>query len=213
MKTIKIVIIDDHNIFRTGIKLVLNQVPHFEVIFNTDNAYDFIKLLPNFDVDVVLMDFNMPAINGDEATRRILDLQPELKIIALTMFSDLTHYTKMIDAGAHGFVVKKASKEELQKAIENIYYGGNYFSKEILQQLAIQSIKHQKLSKKLLTEREKEVLQLMCKGKTTDEIAELLFISIKTVETHRNHIFKKAGVRNIAELIIWAIKNNYFTIS
>ena len=213
MDKIRIVIIDDHDIFREGIRLVLEQVPHFELCFDTANALDFISLLPDFEADIVLMDFNMPAINGDEATRRILDLQPDLKIIALTMFSDLTHYTKMIEAGAQGFVIKKASKNELQTAIETVYYGENYFSKEILQQLALQSMNQERLFQKLLTGREKEILQLICQGKTTDEIASRLFISAKTVETHRTHIFKKAGVRNIAELIIWAVKNNYFVIS
>ena len=213
METINIVIIDDHNIFREGIRLVLEQIKNIKVVFDTGNAFDFIDTLPRSDVDVVLMDFNMPVINGDEATLKILDLQPDLKIIALTMFSDLTHYTQMIDAGVQGFVVKKASKNELQTAIETVYYDGHYFSQEILQKLAMQAVHNRSFYQKQLTVREKEILQLICEGKTTSEIAKALFISNKTVETHRSNIFKKAEVRNLAELIVWAVKNKFFYIS
>ncbi len=212
METIRIAVIDDHNIFREGIRLVLEQINRFEVVFDTCNAFEFIESLPRPDLDVVLMDYNMPQINGDEATRAALTIQPELKIIALTMFSDLTHYSQMMDAGVQGFVIKKASKNELQNAIETVYYGGHYFSQEILQKLALQAVHNRSFYQKQLTEREKEILQLICEGKTTSEIADTLYISVKTVETHRTNIFKKAEVRNVAELVVWAVKNNFFEI-
>jgi DNA-binding NarL/FixJ family response regulator len=158
------------------------------------------------------MDINMSEMQGDEVTELALEKNPDLKIIALTMFSDLTHYTQMIQAGVQGFIIKKASKKELQNAIETVFYGGHYFSDEILKKLAVQSIHNRSFFKEQLTEREKQILQLMCEGKTTVEISGILFISNKTVETHRTHIFKKAKVRNIAELVVWAIKNNYFSI-
>jgi len=213
MKTIEIAIIDDHNIFRDGIILVLNQISHFKVIYNSDNGYDFLSFLNLRIPDIVLMDINMPIINGIDLARLSLEKKPDLKIIVLTMFADLVHYNQMINLGVKGFVIKKSSKEILKDAIETVYYGEHYFSREILHKLALQTMHNNKLSNKDLTHREKEILRLICQGKTTYEISNLLFISHKTVETHRSNIFKKAQVRNIAELIIWAVKNNYFVIS
>jgi DNA-binding NarL/FixJ family response regulator len=158
------------------------------------------------------MDVNMPIINGVDTSKKALQLVPNLKIIALTMFTDLAHYTQMIEAGVQGFVVKKATKNELYTAINTVKSGGNYFSQEILQKLALQSVKNNQFNQEQLTMREMEIIQLICQGKTTNEIAEKLFISVKTVETHRANTYKKAQVRNLAELIVWAVKNNYFSI-
>ncbi len=210
MKQIKIALIDDHELFREGIKLVLKQIEGFEVIFDTADGHQFIDFLQNSQVDVVLMDINMPGINGVETTKKALAFFPELKIIALTMFSDIMHYTQMINAGVTGFLLKKAKKYELQLAINSVFNGGNYFSQEILQKLAFQSTNS--LNSNNLTSRENDVLNLVCQGFTSHEISEKLFISVKTVETHRTNIFHKAQVRNTAELIIWAVKSNYFSI-
>ncbi len=212
MCKIKIAIVDDHSIFREGIILVLNQISEFEVVFDTSNGLDFITFLETDKPDLVLMDVNMPIINGVETTKKALTLVPDLKVIALTMFSDLGHYTQMIEAGVKGFVIKNASKTELSTAIQTVFKGGNYFSQEILQKLALQSVKNKGFNKEQLTLREIEIIQLICQGKTTGEIAESLFISVKTVETHRSNIYKKAQVRNLAELIVWAVKNDYFAI-
>ncbi len=211
MKT-TIAIIDDHNIFREGIMLVLNQIDEFEVVYDSSNGLDFLEYLATNVPDIVLMDVNMPVINGIDTSKKALQLVPELKIIALTMFNDLSHYTQMIEAGVQGFVIKKANKNELYTAIKTVNEGGNYFSQEILQKLALQSVKNNQFNKEQLTIREMEIIQLICQGKTTNEIAEKLFISVKTVETHRANTYKKAQVRNLAELIVWAVKNNYFSI-
>jgi DNA-binding NarL/FixJ family response regulator len=211
MKQIKIAIVDDHDLFREGIRLVLGQIENFEVIFDTSNGNLFLEFLQNSLPDVVLMDINMPVMDGVEATRKALKLYPNLNVIALTMFSDTTHYTQMINAGIKGFILKKSNKFELQQAIQTVYSGGNYFSQEILQKMAFQSVNFLSDPNKL-THREVDVLNLVCKGCTSQEISEELFISIKTVEVHRNNIFHKSEVRNSGELIVWAIKNNYFSI-
>ncbi len=211
MKQIKIAIIDDHDLFREGIKLVVGQIEDFEVVYDTSNGNLFLDFLQNSLPDVVLMDINMPIIDGIETTRKALALYPNLKVIALTMFSDTTHYTQMIDAGIKGFILKKSNKFELQQAIVTVNSGGNYFSQEILQKLAFQSVNFSS-GLNQFTHRELDILNLVCKGFTTHEISEKLFISIKTVEVHRNNIFRKSDVRNICELIIWAIKNNYFSV-
>ena len=153
----------------------------------------------------------MPVIDGVETTRKAMELHPNLNIIALTMFSDTTHYTQMINAGIKGFILKKSNKYELQQAINTVYSGGNYFSQEILQKMAFQSVNFSS-SPDHLTHRELEVLNLVCKGFTSQEISDKLFISIKTVEVHRTNILHKSDARNIGGLIVWAIKNSYFSI-
>jgi DNA-binding NarL/FixJ family response regulator len=211
MKQIKIAIVDDHDLFREGVRLVLGQIESFEVIFDSSNGMKFIEFLINSVPDVVLMDINMPTIDGVETTRKALELQPNLSIIALTMFSDTTHYTQMINAGIKGFILKKSNKYELQQAINTVYSGGNYFSQEILQKIAFQSVNSSAYPDRI-THRELDVLNLVCKGLTSQEISDKLFISSKTVEVHRTNIFRKSNVRNSSELIVWAIKNKYFSI-
>ncbi len=211
MEQIKIAIIDDHDLFREGIRLVLGQIENFEVVFDTSNAILFLEFLKSSSPDVVLMDINMPVMDGVEATRKTLEINPKLNVIALTMFSDTTHYMQMINAGIKGFILKKSNKYELQQAINTVSSGGTYFSQEILQKLAFRSLNFSSGSNRM-TPRELEVLSLVCNGLTSQEISEKLFISIKTVEVHRVNIFHKSAVRNIGELIVWAIKNNYFSI-
>ena len=210
MKCINIALIDDHDLFREGIKLVLSQIDGFEVVFDTSNGYLFLEYIQNSIPDIVLMDINMPGIDGVETTKIALQISPPLRIIALSMFSDTVHYTQMINAGVRGFVLKNVNKPELKKAVEEVSQGGNYFSQDILQKLAFQSL-HSNQSNQL-TSREMDVLNLVCKGLTSQEIADKLFISIKTVEVHRGNIFFKTDVRNTAELIIWAVKTKVFSI-
>jgi DNA-binding NarL/FixJ family response regulator len=211
MNQIKIAIIDDHDLFREGIKLVIGQIENFEVVFDTSNGNLFLEFLQNSIPDVVLMDISMPVIDGVETTQKAIALCPNLNVIALSMFSDFTHYTQMINAGVKGFILKKSNKFELQQAIHAVFSGGNYFGQEILQKMAFQSV-HFSAAGNQLTPRELDIINLVCKGFTSQEISDKLFISLKTVEVHRTNIFRKTEVRNIGELIVWAIKNNYFTI-
>lgn len=211
MMDIKIAVIDDHELFREGLKLVLNQVEGFSVVFDTPNGYRFLETLENLPVDIVLMDIQMPGINGIETTEQALRLKPGLPVIALTMFSDTGHYLQMIQAGVKGFILKKANKFELEQAILTVFRGGNYFSQEILQKMAVR-FSDQVPDKDQLTGREIEIITMICQGLTSQEISERLFISVKTVETHRSNIFLKAGVKNVAGLIMWAIKNNYYSV-
>jgi len=206
---IKIAIIDDQELFREGLKLILSQIDNFEVIFDSSNGFEFIDFLQNNKPDIVLMDINMPKIDGIETTKRAISIYPDLKIIALTLFSDLTHFTLMQNAGIEGFINKNINKNDLQQAINQVNEGGYYFSSEIMKLLAL---KTNSINTNNFTSREIDVLNLVCNGLTSHAISEKLFISIKTVEVHRTNIFHKANVKNVAELIIWAIKNNYFTV-
>jgi DNA-binding NarL/FixJ family response regulator len=212
MNKIQIAIVDDHSLFRDGIKLVLNQIEGFEVIYDTPDGHDFMDFIKKSPVDIVLMDIEMPQINGIETTLKALEIIPDLKIIALTMFTDEMHYVQMLKAGVKGFILKKSDKFQLQQAIEEVHKGGNYFSQEIIQKLAAQATGKRSSDPDRLSEREKDVLNLICKGRTSKEIADTLFISIKTVEVHRTNILRKADARNVAGLIIWAVKNNLVTL-
>jgi DNA-binding NarL/FixJ family response regulator len=211
MNKIQIAIVDDHDLFREGIMLVLNQINEFQVVFDNSNGYRFLETVDKMPFDIVLMDIEMPVINGIETTTRALQLKPDLKIVALTMFSDTGHYTQMINAGVKGFIMKKANKFELEQAIQTVYQGGNYFSQEIIRKLAFQYM-GKASGKDQLTSREIEIIVLICQGLTTQEISDKLHISCKTVETHRSNIFLKAEVKNTAGLIVWAIRNHFFSV-
>jgi len=211
MEKIRLAIIDDHALFREGILLVLNQIDGIEVVFDTSDGNRFVEALHKMEVDVALMDIEMPAIGGALTTEMALKVRPELKVIALTMFSDTGHYTQMIQAGVKGFILKKANKFELEQAILTVHKGCAYFSQEILQKLAFR-YKGKTTGMGELTSREMEIMVLICQGFTSQEISERLHISCKTVETHRTNLFLKADVRNVAGLIAWAIRNNYYSI-
>jgi len=211
MENIRIAIIDDHDLFREGIMLVLNQIEDFQVVYDTSDGSRFIDALHHAAVDVALMDIEMPAMGGAMVTEKALKANPDLRVIALTMFSDTGHHTQMIKAGVKGFLLKKANKFELEQAIRTVFAGGTYFSQEILQKLAFR-YKGKNPGEEDLTTRELEIMVLICQGFTSQEISERLHISCKTVETHRSSLFLKAGVRNVAGLIMWALKNQYYTL-
>ena len=204
MDEIQIAVIDDHDLFREGIKLVLNQIEGFNVVFDASDGNKFVESLNQIRVDIALMDIEMPGINGIQTTLNALKVKPELKVIALTMFSDTGHYTQMIQAGVKGFLLKKTNKYELQQAITTVYQGGSYFSHDILKKLAYQYVNHGSVNNNL-TSRELEIMVMICQGLTTQEISDKLYISNKTVESHRSNIFIKSNVRNSAGLIVWAI--------
>jgi DNA-binding NarL/FixJ family response regulator len=211
MNNINIAIIDDHDLFREGIMLVLNQIAGFNVVYETNDGNQFVRILQQTPVDVALMDIEMPAVDGVITTRNALKVKPDLRVIALTMFSDTGHYTQMIQAGVKGFILKKANKYELEQAILEVHRGGTYFSQDIIQKLAFR-YSGRYCNEEELTTREVEVMALICEGLTSQEISERLNISAKTVETHRSNLFLKAGVRNVAGLIAWALKNQHYSI-
>ena len=208
---ISIIIVDDHEIFRDGLKSVLSQIEDFRIIGEAENGEYLLKLLNKVTCDVILMDIEMPIMDGIEATKQALNKIPSLKIITLSSYGQQVYYQKMISAGAHGFVQKKSGKYELEKAIKAVYNGGNYFPQEILKKIItkpdhkdIESITEKKWG---ITKRELEILQLICNGLTNHEIADNLYISPKTVDNHRTNLLSKTSTRNSANLVMFAIKN------
>ena len=210
-----ILIVDDHLIFRQGLKSILTSENIANIIGEASNGMELLKLLSHVKPDLVLMDIDMPQMNGLDATEKALDLMPDLKIIAFSMFSDEEYYYKMIDRGVKGFILKTSGINELENAIQNVMLGDTYFSNELLRKIII-NLGHPTNGKSTLqenlTDRETEILQQICQGLTTEEIAEKLFISPKTVKSHKSNLLEKTACKITPALILFAIKNKIVEI-
>lgn len=210
-----LIIVDDHLIFQQGLKAMITAENIATVIGEAANGNEFIELLTQCKPDLVLMDIDMPHMNGMEATQKALELIPDIKIIALTMYDDEDYYYKMIDYGVKGFILKSTGIDELEKAIRDVMMGESYFSNELLRKIIRNFSKTtttKETDNKSLTEREIEVLQQICLGNTTDEIAKHLNISPKTVKSHRSNLLEKTACKNTATLILYALKNKIISL-
>lgn len=207
---IRVMIVDDHEIFRKGLAMVLNKSKNAKVVAEAGNGKEFLDIIEKEKVDLVFMDIEMPVMNGIEATKAALEKFPGIKIVALSMFGEEEYLQQMVDAGVKGFLLKNIGKDDLYRAIQVIYEGKNYFSEELLQFFTrkyIQPQKQQEQSDINLTKRELEILQLIAEGFTDGEIADKLFISQRTVNGHRASLISKTGSRNTVNLLTYAIKN------
>lgn len=214
----KIIIVDDHSLFREGMKLLIEMEGMGQVIAEAENGQEFLDLLDTLVPDLVLMDIEMPVMGGLEATTKAIAKYPELKILVLTMLKEKENYTGMINAGVLGFVLKTVGKKELQRAITTVTGGESYFPNELLRQIIMNSGKQKALPDVnpgvdiRLTEREIEVLNYFCQGLTATEIADKLFRSVKTVEAHRSMLLEKTNTKNTINLVLFAIKNKLVEI-
>ena len=212
----KVIIVDDHEMFRNGIKsiLVLDEIA--DVIADTSNGEKFLDILNKVIPDVVLMDIDMPVMNGIEATKKAIEKYPKLKVLVLTMFGDEKYYVEMINAGVKGFVLKSSNKSELIKAIIDVSNGQSYFSNELLSKIITKIGKYKipKHTKKTISfsKREIEIMQLMCTGISTNEIADKIYLSKKTIENYRVKLLQKTGCKNSIGMIVYAIKNGIVEI-
>lgn len=213
MKPLNLYLVDDHALFREGLKFLLSKLDFVAEIYEAENGADFIQKLRQQPADLVLLDIEMPVMNGIESAQKALEIDPEIKIIALSMYSDESYYSSMIEAGACGFLLKNSNFSEVKKAILDVSEGKNYFSLEILQAI-LTRLNRKKTSQpnNELTERETEILFHICKGLSNAEIAEKLCISKRTVDKHRENLLQKTQSKNTANLVIFAIKNGYFHI-
>jgi DNA-binding NarL/FixJ family response regulator len=217
--TIKIIIADDHTIMRDGLRSLLEKQLDIKPIAEADNGRKTLKLVQELKPDVVIMDISMPDLNGIEATRQIKKETPGVKVIALSMHSDKHFVTEMLKAGASGYLLKHCAFEELSNAIQAVVNNRSYLSPEItgivLKDLFHNNDKGSKVDKKVnnpLTGREREILQLLAEGKTIKETASDLNLSIKTIETHKQHIMDKINLHTIAELTKYAIIEGLTTL-
>ena len=207
---IRIALVDDHTLFRRGMKLLLGSQPDFEVVGEASSGEEFLELLSSLSPDVVFMDYSMPGLNGAQTTEQALAQNPELKVITLSMFGDNAYYTRMVECGARGFLLKDSEFDEVVEAVRTVYEGGTYFSAQLLNSLS-NSIKVVEVGtideQDRLSEREVEILVGICRGLSTQEIADSLFISKRTVDKHRANILEKSGCKNSASLVVYAIKH------
>ncbi len=211
---IKVFIVDDHEIFRNGLKMVFERCRDIEVTGEAGSGEEFLGLMQNADFDVVLMDIKMGGINGIETTERALKINNELKVLVLSTFGEEEFLERILQAGARGFILKNVMKEVLFNAIKTVGSGQNYFSPELLPYFTKRFTGNGNNSEPevMLTDRELEVLKLIGKGHSNDEIAEKLFISKRTVDTHKNNLISKTGSKNIVSLLIYAIKHKLIDI-
>jgi len=207
---IKLVIADDHEIFRKGLKNVLSRLKYIDLVGEAVNGKEVINIVKRKNIDIILMDIEMPEMNGIEATRKILAIKPDVKIVALTMFNDEQYIQDMLDAGAKGFLLKSITKQILDKAIRTIAEGNNYYSDELFSFFTkkVAGEKSSKDTELQLTKREKEILQLICEGLNNEEIADKLSISERTVIGHKSNLLAKTNCKSTPSLISYSIKNH-----
>jgi len=212
---VKILLVDDHKIIRDGIKAMLFSETDFSIVGECEDGEEVVDFVSVNEVDVVLMDINMPNMNGIDATRAVTDLYPGLRVIALTMHNEDGYISKILKAGAMGYVLKNAGRAELIRAINDVMVKGNYFTEEVATIIMSKYMKrnsnarqiNQLVSPEDLTKRELEVLKLIAGELTNNEIAGKLFISPRTVDTHRRNLLQKLAVKNTAGLVKFALQH------
>jgi DNA-binding NarL/FixJ family response regulator len=215
MESIKVILADDHQLVRDGIHSLIRDAKNIDII---DEAADGIELLEKLKLvkpDIIVLDVSMPRLSGIEVTKRITDEFPSVKVLVLSMFTSEEYIFNAIKAGAKGYLPKNTSKKELLEAIYSINAGNEYFSESISNIILKSYIKKAKTNddysgnkQNVLSSRELEILTLFAEGNTNQEIAEKLFISIRTVESHKNHIMQKLELKTTVDLVKFAIKNN-----
>jgi two-component system response regulator NreC len=211
MNKIRVLIAEDHTIVRKGLRSLLESEVGIEVVGEAENGRDALAKVQQHCPDIVLMDISMPDLNGFEATRQIKQHCPEVKVLVLTMHANEEYVWQILRAGASGYVVKHAAPDELILAIQSVFRGDSFLSPSISKTVIagyLQQVEAlpEKVGADLLTPREREVLQLLAEGHATRDIAERLYLSVKTVETHRAHILDKLNLHNTAELVKYAIR-------
>ncbi len=206
-----ILIVEDHTIIREGLRQILARVPSYEVVAEASDGLEAVRCVDQMEPDLVLMDLSMPRMNGLQATREIKSRHPRTKVLILTVHKTEEHVLEAFKSGADGFVLKYATKDELLLALESVFNGETFISPMISGKViegylgGVQAVKETS-SWDTLTPRERQVLKLIAEGHTNKEIADYLFLSVKTVETHRSNIMRKLDLHNASELTAYAMK-------
>ena len=208
----RIALVDDHTLFRNGLRGLLERCAGYRVVGEAGGGEEFLAMLDGLEADVVFMDFSMPGIDGAQTTERALARCPELKIITLSMYGDENYYSRMVEAGARGFLLKDSDISDVMEAIETVAAGGTYFSPQLLSSLAGRMRTREAAADEVLSSREREILVAVCRGLSNQEIADELFISKRTVDKHRANILEKTGCKNTASLVVYAIRNRIVEI-
>ena len=212
MSKIKIAIADDYKIYRDGLKVGLSADENMEIIAEADNGEDLMKLLETNSPDVIIMDLKMPIMDGMEATKQVRKKYPSIKVLVVTMYEDDKFIIHLMENGANGYLLKNAEPDEIIKSIYTVHENGYYFNdvvnKALLKKLVLKNNLKPSFNQNIdLTEREQEVLKLICEEKTAAEIGKDIFLSPRSVEGIRQRLIEKIGVRNTAGLVMFAVKN------
>lgn len=212
----RIIIVDDHKIFREGLSFVISQLNGFEVIAEAPNGYVFLEIIHDLKPDIVLMDISMPGIDGIASTNKAMEIYPDLKIIALTMFCDREYYNEMVKAGVRGFILKDSGMEELARSLRAVASGEKYFSQKLLHKIILNSgitpplLRPGVRTKANLSLMENEVLKLICQGYSVQQISDKLSLSLRAVEAYKADLLNKTGSKNMVNLAVFAFKNKLF---
>ena len=215
MNTIDILLVDDHPMIREGLKSLLQKEEDFNIVGEAGDGLECLEFLKDREVDIVLTDLNMPNMDGIALNHELKEQHPDIKVIALTMMGESQHIKQMLAEGALGYLLKDCGQDELIRAIRTVNQGGTYYSPEVTNIILNNIRKVKSTSDRLatempLTDREKEVLHLIIKEKTNQEIADELFISIRTVDAHKRNLLDKTGSKNVAGLVLYAIDRQLF---
>ena len=213
MNTIKVGIADDHKIFRKGVILSLRQYTNISFIFEAENGEELLNMLQQEQPDVVLMDLRMPTKDGIETTKEVSRRFPEVKVLILTMFEDERFVSHLMENGANGYLLKNADPSEIKRAIMEVmargYYLNNFVNRVLLKKTSNRTKTIPSLNSEIvLTDKEKEVIQLLCREYTAAEIAQKMEISPRTVESIKDRLMERFGLKNTAGLVFYAVKNN-----
>ena len=211
-KTCKIILVDDHSLFRNGLRELLERCEGCRVVGEAASGEEFLAMMEGMEADIVFMDFSMPGLDGAQTTERALARRPELRIITLSMFGEESYYSRMVEAGARGFLLKDSDIGDVLEAIGTVMGGGSYFSPQLLSSLTGRMRTRDDAADDQLSSREREILVAVCRGLSNQEIADELFISKRTVDKHRANILEKTGCKNTASLVVYAIRNGIVDI-
>jgi DNA-binding NarL/FixJ family response regulator len=211
MRTIRVLLADDHNLIRAGLRLVVSQQPDFQVAGEAENGRQAVALAEQLKPDVVVMDIKMPDLNGIEACQQIRDTLPDTQVVMLSMHSDETYVLRALKAGARAYLLKDSAEADLARAIRAAVDGKSFFSPAVGKVLLEDYMRKLQRtgaedSYELLSPREREILQVVAEGKSSKEIANVLNLSVYTVETHRAKIMQKLNLRSMPELILYAVR-------
>jgi DNA-binding NarL/FixJ family response regulator len=213
MKKIRVLLADDHTIVRKGLRSLLEDEANIQVVGEAEDGREAVRMTQQLLPDVVLMDISMPGLSGLEATRQIKERFPEVNVLVLTRHANEEYVLQILQAGASGYVVKKAAPAELMLAIQAVYRGDSFLSPAISREVIEEYTRRAGANDyDRLTDREREVLQLIAEGRSNREIAELLHVSMKTVENHRANLMDKLGLRSVAELTRYAIRKGIISL-
>lgn len=216
MKKIRVFLADDHKILRESLKLYLSQEPEIEVVGEASNGLDAYNAIIALNPDIAILDISMAQLNGLDLCMKLKQEQSDLKVIVLTMHKTESYIYKALNIGVNGYVLKDNALEDLMNAIKSVWEGRMFLSQDLLEIVVSgyvsEGVRKTTFESDILSIREREILQMLAEGRSNKEVADDLHLSIKTVETHRANIMKKLGLKNIADMVLYAVRNHLIEI-